>query len=189
MKIPTIPELIAAMHGFGYVTFTAPHDLNIAVLRKTPGTFDAFDDMICMWAGTDPLFAARCTADPGKAAIDSPKRRDGTAVVCLGQHRSAYTFGRHHDAYECFVPCKPIPVTRYKSAADYAAGKGTLSTSNATQIHRASASHESSSVGAYSEGCIVIANPDDFSKALALGKAQVAAGIGDRFSVTVLEWA
>ena len=167
-------------------------DLNLIALRNTPGTLDAFDDLlVCLYKdeqGRPQYRTWICTTDPGKPAIEHPTRSDGTAVIALGQHRGALTFGLHHGRYECLVPVKNLPVLRFKSAADYAAGLGTPSKSASTQIHHANSLRPSTVVGAWSEGCIVIADPQDFLLLMQLAHRQVDAGHGRTFTLTVLEW-
>jgi hypothetical protein len=187
-------DLLDAQRAHGHVVFDdGPYDLNLIALRRKPGTLDSFDDLLAVvyrakagapW--TAEFFA--CTTDPGKPSIESPKRRDGTAVVALGQHRGAFTFGRHKGQYPCLVPTGPIPVVRYKSAEDYAAGKGVPSTSTGIQIHRASAVRTSTVVGPWSEGCVVLATATDLIRLLALCELQNANGLGAKFSLSVLEW-
>jgi hypothetical protein len=190
----TVSDVLALQRNHGHVVFDGgAFDLNLVLLRRTPGTLDAFDDLLLVLYRDAPgapwtLETFACTADPGKASIERPTRRDGTAVLDLGQHRGAFTFGRHKGRYACFVPTRALPVTRYRSEADYAAGRGAGSTSNAIQIHRASATRASTVVGPWSEGCVVLAAPESLARLLALGRAQVNAGHGDRFSLSVVPW-
>lgn len=190
----TPADLIAAQREHEHVVFDAgPYDLNLVLLRRQPGTLDAFDDLFCVLYRTArgapwTLETFACTADPGKASITHPMRRDGTAVIALGQHRGAYTFGRHKGKYECLVPTRPIPVVRYLSAEDYAACRGAGSTSSSVQIHRANPVRASTVVGPWSEGCVVLAHPGSLDRLLALGRLQEHAGRGSRFSLSVLDW-
>lgn len=191
----TVEAVVAAMKAKGYAVFEGAKqpDLNVVGLRNPHGTLDAFDDAVCAfhrsiltgWA----FYIWTATLDPGKPSIEKPTRSDGTAVMAVGQTRGAFTFGMHHGEYECLSPAVPIPVLRYKSAADYATGKGTPSTSSSTQIHHASSSHTSTVVGPWSEGCAVFASAVDFAELMKLCHKQTSAGLGDRFTWTVLEMA
>ena len=188
MRIPTPERIEAALTAKGWRFHREAGRLNIVVLRCTPGTLDAFDDMLVVVYrspdGATQLWAARCTADPGKPSREHPKRRDGTAVVAVCQLVDGFAIGKHHDDYFCLVPIVPVPVLRYTAIDDQV---GDPSTSNATQIHRASASHESTVVGPWSEGCIVLANPVDFAVLMGMVHAQVADGFA-KFTVSLLEW-
>ena len=196
IRAPSAELLLGVLRERGYVVFQAgPYDLNVVVLRAIPGVADAFDDLLCV-AYIDDVGAWRCeawacTADPGRPGLLAPRRADGVAVVAAGQHRAAWCLGEHHrgrpDAYEALVPCRPIPVYRdanRDAVVDY--GPAT-STSSATNIHRASAHHRSTVVGPWSEGCVVVADPQDFARFLDLCRAQRDHGHGDRFTVTLLE--
>lgn len=179
MHIPTITELVAAMHAAG---LGVPTNRHVVLLRRRDGKADAFDDMaLIVDSNAAIVHAARCTTDPGKGPRMNPKNPQGCAVCAPGQVVDGLGWGRHHGEYECWVPVKPIPVDRYDSLGDTTP---TRSTSMTTQIHRASATHESTVVGAYSEGCTVYANPADFAEALRLGKESGQA----RFTVSLLVW-
>lgn len=187
MNIPTVAVLEQAFRIAGFTVHRERYRLNIVILRRMPGTMDAFDDMLVVFYNTAKgwrLFACRCTADPGKPSRAKPRRRDGTAVWAVSQLVDGFAIGRHHGEYDCLVPVVPVPVLRYTGLDD---DTGTPSTSNATQIHRASATKESSVVGAWSEGCTVVANPEDFAKLMDTATVQRQNGRA-RFTVSCLEW-
>lgn len=184
-----------AVQNAGGVWFSATgYDLNLIALRSVPGTLDAFDDWIgCVYVDEKRVRHAewwKCTTDPGKPSILTPKRSDGTAVIQSGQHRGAFKFGLHHGDYECLVPAQAIPVWRDGNRNDRIEyGPPSIdSTSSTTQIHRANAARESTVVGAWSEGCIVIADPADFARLMELAKLQEANGNGNTFTLTLLDW-
>lgn len=211
MKIPAAEAVFEAMRERGYVVFNGRDprggqwrepDLNLVGLRAVPGSLDTFDDLICaIWqpaplgAGALPPLEIRvwaATLDPGKPGLEHPTRQDGTAQMALGQTRGAFRRGWHHpgtaDAYRCLTPAVPIPVVRYHSVAAFEAGRGSPSTSDATQIHHASASHPSTIVGAWSLGCAVTAEAASLAELMALCDLQAAAGLGETLTWTVLPW-
>jgi hypothetical protein len=179
MQIPSFAALAAGMATRG---LPLPSGLHVVLLRNQAGVVDAFDDMLLLVEWAAVKFACRCTTDPGKGPRMDPKNPAGCAVWAAGQVVDGLGFGKHHGDYECLVPVKPIPVLRYDSLEDTT---GTPSTSTTTQIHRASATHESTVVGAWSEGCTVVANPADFAELMRLTKASGQR----RFTVTLMEWA
>lgn len=182
MRLPTLAEILALYKARNW--HVDPDRPNILVIRKMPGECDKFDDMLVAWIPTAILLACRCTADAGRPSRENPRRRDGTAVWAAGQVVNGLGVGLHKGAHSCLVPRKPIPVLRYTSLTDTT---GEPSTSWTTQIHRASATRESSIVGAYSEGCIVVANPNDFAELMTLVGAAVSRGLST-FSVALTEW-
>lgn len=189
MRIPTVDQLEDALVERGWVLHHEPGRIQIVILRRTPGTLDAFDDMlIVLDSDRGDLWACRCTADPGKPARERPKRREGTAVLAECQLVDGFALGTHHpgkpDAYPCLVPVGPVPVLRYTSVDD---PTGTPSTSDLLQIHRANAARESTVVGAWSEACVVVANPVDYDELLDLVRAAAAAG-WRRVTVSCLAW-
>lgn len=192
MRIPNVAQVEAALQAHGFVAHREAGRLNIVILRKIPGTLDAFDDMlVVLWtdaAGGRQLWACRCTADPGKPIRLRPKRKDGFAVWAVSQLVDGFALGDHHPgtpgAYTCFRPQVAVPVLRYDDINDHT---GTPSTSASVQIHRANPHHESTVVSTWSEGCAVVPNPTDYGELIRLARAQVAAG-WPRFTVSLLEW-
>lgn len=199
MKAPTVDQIIAAMLARSHAVFRRgkhAKNVNLVGLRAIPGTLDAFDDLTCLfWEeddGTWTLEAYACTLDPGKPGLEHPTRSDGTAMMAAGQTRGAFKFGTHHPgtdgAYECLVPVSVIPVIRFHSVADFEAGNGTRSASNATQIHHANSQHPSTVVGAWSLGCDVIADPLEFAEFMEHCHDSEAEGNGSTFTWTILDW-
>lgn len=191
MTIPTYDECVQMIKARGWVVHDEPGRLNILILRRVPGRLNAFDDMLVIFGhtaeGARVFFACRCTADPGKPSREKPRRRDGTAVWAIGQVLDGLMLGYHHPgtagAYVCLVPAVPIPVLRFTSLEDQV---GDPSTSTTTQIHRASATKDSEVVGTWSEGCVVVPNPDDYAEVIRLCQASKASG-WKKFTVTCLE--
>lgn len=191
MRTPTLDAVHAKMVEHTYEVFDGEFDLNLIALRATPNTLDSFDDLfVCSYrkGGQWRFFAWPCTTEPGRPAIKDPRRSDGTAVITLGQHRAAYTFGKHKGQYECLVPARPIDVLRDKNRDDVVDGSGGKGTSSTVQIHRANPDRRSTVVGKWSEGCIVLADPADLANLLYCCHQQESAGIGRVFSLTILPW-
>lgn len=187
----TFAAVRAEVERRGWAWFDAGgYDLNLVALRCTPGTTDAFDDLLtCSWreAAAWQFRAWRCTTDPGKPALLDPRRADGTAVIAQGQHRGGYTFGLHKGQYECLVPARPIPVLRDRDG-DAVVDPDLPSTSSTVQIHRANPARASTVVDRWSEGCLVIADPGDFAELMGLAHEQVKHGHGELFTLSVLPW-
>lgn len=191
MNIPTGSELAAALRARGHVV---PLGVHVVLLRNRHGVVDRFDDMLVMMRGESLLMACRCTTDPGKGPRMNPKNPKGCAVWAEGQVIDGLKLGEHHPgkpgAYPALVPARPIPVLRYSGLDD---ATGTPDVSWAVQIHRASATHESTVVGDYSEGCAPVANPAEYddaahpmSPATVLGIARSSGQA--RFTETLMVW-
>ena len=179
MNIPTPAQLA---HAFAHHGYLVPTGLHLVALRNAHGKLDAFDDMLCVMQGATFLaHACRCTTDPGKPYRQKPMNADGCAVWAVGQVVDGLTLGKHKGEYACLVPAKAIPVLRYTSETDTTGDPGS---SWSTQVHRASASHESGVVGSWSAGCIVVANPLDFATVMGF----VHTSGQERFTVTLIEW-
>lgn len=181
MRIPSLAEVLALFAAREWVVHPAPR-VNILFLRKTPGALDAFDDMAFLWRGEE-IHAYRVTTDPGRPSREHPTRQDGTAVWAPGQVVEGLHVGLHKRTYPCLVPTVPIPVLRYTSLT----AKPTMGTSWSVQHHRANANRESTKVDNWSTGCVVAANPLDYSRAMGWFDSQVAGGF-PRFSVALVEW-
>lgn len=192
VKLPTYQALLCLVRAHGGVIFQGGWNLNLVLLRRTPGDLDAWDDLLCAayWdgSGVSQLTAWPCTADPGRPSIEHPRRRDGTAQLCAGQHRGGFTFGTHRGLYRCLVATRPLPVLRYHTAEDFAAGHGSVSQASGIQVHRAG-QVETGEVGPWSEGCIVLQHAADLDALLGLCDAQVLAQRGNTFTLTVIPWA
>lgn len=203
MQIPSFSDVVRAMEARSYEVFRGKRapDVNLVGLRAVPGTIDTFDDLLLtFWRdpaspeGEDRWLGSAwpCTLDPGKPSLEHPSRADGTADMAIGQVRHAFKRGWHHPgtagAYPCLVPALPIPVNRYRTLADFLLGKGELSSSWSTQIHHANSVHPSTIVGAWSEGCCVLADARHLSELLAIYDRNVAAHNGDTLTITIIEW-
>ncbi len=193
MQPPSRATIENTLKTAGYVWFSnGSFNLNLIALRAIPGTPNRFDDLLCCFWREAGIWKAAywpCTTDPGLYWLESPGRVDGTAIIKPGQHRGAYKLGQHKGQYECLVPAYPIPVWRDRNKdarVDYGQGD---STSETTQIHRANAGRTSTIVDKWSAGCIVIANPVDFAQLMDLARKQITAGMGTRYTLTLLDWA
>lgn len=191
MEAPSAGALVRLMRARGFRLFEGgAYDLNLVVLRTVPGDVDAWDDWLCVLyrdtaQGPWVLVALECTADPGKLALEQGRNPEGVAIIQEGQHRGAYTFGRHKGKYRCLVPRRPIPCWR-DANRDAVRDLGTNPSNSALlQIH-AGPKSKTQPVGLWSEGCVALPM-DGLEQLLDLCDKQVAAGHGDVFSLTVID--
>lgn len=182
--------LIQHMKACGYVVFERDFDLNIVGLRKLPGTPNVFDDRLCVFFRRDGVWQFRSwpiTTDPGTYYLQNPMNVKGTAIVRPGQWRRSHKIGKH-GSYEAMVQVGTLGIWRdanKNTEADY--GTNPLD-ENWIGINIHKAGNDSTSVDKWSAGCQVFKRADDFEEFMALIHKQIAAGIGDTISYTLLEW-
>jgi len=194
MNVPAADAVLNRMAAAGYTVFrNGLHNLNLVGLRATPGTPNAFCDLICAvyYASTNDLRidAFPATTKPGTYWLQNPSKVDGTAILMAGQHRGAFTFGKHKGAYECLVQKTPLPVRRDDDHDDVAdPTKGVVQTGMFNiEIHHASDSHASTVVNKWSAGCQVLSDPHDFLNFMNLCRLS-AQTYGTAFTYTLLDW-
>lgn len=180
------------MKDKGYAVFEngKPFNLNIVGIRANNPVPGSFDDMIyCFYKdrGNYIKFAWPATTDPGLYYLQNPLNVDGTAILVPGQYRGAFKLGLHHGKYEALVQAKPLKVIRdidRDSVLEFES-KNIEEGMFGINIHRASNSHESKTVGKWSAGCQVFANPDHFRTFIELCKSS-AKLYGNSFTYTLI---
>jgi len=183
------PKIIELARSQGFVVFDGQDwDLNIIGERNPEGQADRFDDWIHVCYKDQGVWiwhAFQCTTDAGKHWLQSRN----TAILCHNrQYRGVYMLGLHRGQYEALVQRGgEVSVWRDRNGDtvhDY--GQNEESGYFGINIHRASATHESETVGKYSAGCQVIADPNEYDIFIGLCRRQVAETGYDRFSYTLL---
>lgn len=180
MRIYSIEQFKAEFAKLGY-KWLPFHIIGVRSAKSVP---DKFDDAIFVVAG-DKLFAYSATTNPGKDGLLSPANSKGTANLKPGQYIGAYQLGLHKGQYKALVQTG-APVTVFRDNDKDALAEETAVTESGffgINIHRANASATSFLVGRWSEGCQVIANPDDFEELIALCEASGQT----RFTYTLLK--
>lgn len=187
-----LPEaLLDYVDSLGYATFRKkPWDMNLIAVRNLKGETNHFDDSLFLVYLDDKMnWCIRgwsVTTDPGYFWLLHPLRVEGTAIMFPGQYRRSHKIGLHKgkpalqqvekikvyrdDNQDCIIDKDPDSVQTGVFACN---------------IHRAG--RKSSKVEKWSAGCIVFAEEDDFEDFLRLCKKQQDAGLGDRFTLTLIE--
>lgn len=186
-----ISRLIERMNTLDYVVFEdGQYNLNLVGVRSKDKYANTFNDVIhCFYKDSNDkwvLHTWKVTTDPGTYWLKNPGRAEGTAILCEGQHRAAFTLGKHKGEYECLVQCKPVKVYRdadRDAVLDFVNPEDTFS---GIQIHRANPSRESTVVDKWSAGCQVFADPQEFNTFMKLYK-KAAAKWGAKITYTLLE--
>lgn len=168
MRAYSIEQFKAEFARLGY-RWVSP--FQIIGVRSAKSLPDKFDDAVFIISG-EKVYCFSATTNPGKDGLLSPSNPKGTANMKPGQYPGAYRFGLHKGQYEALVQTG-APITVYRDSDKDAIAEETAVTETGyfgINIHRANASATSFIVGRWSEGCQVIASPDDFSEFMKLCK-------------------
>jgi len=179
----------------GYKFFDGNKEFNINIIgvrRDNAGT-NKFDDFILV-VYRDAELKEICkiypaTTDPGEHWLKNPMNPKGTAVLTTGQHRGAWTIGKHQNNYTALVQCKPLKVWRDNNK-DEIIDYNNISTvvDNGyfgINIHRSNPYDKSYLVNKWSAGCQVFQAVADFNEFVALCKKS-ANLYGNSFSYTLI---
>ena len=186
-----VDRLIERMKKLGHLVFEdGQYNLNLVGVRSKSNYSNTFNDVIhCFYKDSNDkwvLHTWTVTTDPGLYWLKNPGRAKGTAILCEGQHRAAFTLGKHGGEYDCLVQCKPVRVYRdadKDEVLDFVSPEDTFS---GIQIHRANPSRKSSVVDNWSAGCQVFADPREFDTFMSLYK-KAAAIWGAKITYTLLK--
>lgn len=154
--------------------------------RREAGRFDDLVGCICRYGGRWQLALWEATTDPGTYYLNEPMRLDGTAIMAPGQWRSLWGIGLHRGQYEALVQRGVVKVFRDNNG-DGQLDTGDSTTFGASGINLHKAGQHSTDVGRWSAGCQVLARAADFEALMGLARAQVAAGLGERFTYTLFD--
>jgi len=168
------------------------HDLNLWAIRNdldpTPNTFN--DSLLCAYREKSGRWRCRAwdvTTDPGLHWMKHLMNPDGAAAIAPGQYRGAWALGKHRRQYEALVQRGPISCYRdanKDSVYDYDPSTVVQTQGAGLNCHKAGA--DSHRVDKWSAGCIVHARADNFYRMMTLARAQVRAGHGDSFTLTLV---
>lgn len=187
----TVESFMVAMAAKGYVVFSSPrgYDLNLFGVRTEDNDANAFNDILgvmYLQNGQWSIFTFPATTDPGVYWRRHPMNVAGTAILKPGQYRGSHQLGKHRGQYDALVQAGDVTVYRDANRDDALDVDGATQTGPfGINIHRASSADPSTTVGKWSAGCQVIADPLHFDFLMAL--ARKSAGLyGDRFTYTLL---
>lgn len=176
----------------GYAYFTkGSYNLNIIGVRAS-GTkvTNTFNDFIVVIYNTDTLKNQRrifpITTDPGRTMMVNPINPQGTAILVPNQYRNTWKLG-YHKNYLALIQDKPVKVYRDRNRDDvYDLDPKTIKEGKfGINIHKAG--NYSKFVDNWSAGCQVFQSNNDFSRFMGYIKKQIAAGLGDKFTYTLIK--
>lgn len=189
-----LPKILEEVKRHGFVVFTSGEfNLNIIAVRNREKVPNVFNDKIYLCYKRDGAWQEHeftCTTDPSTYWLNTPMRKDGTAVLMHPQQmRAAFELGYHKNTYKCLRQVRQVKVWRDNNKdniIDY--GNMTNSRSWGIQIHRANSKYRSLRVGKYSAGCIVLNDPFEYAKFINIIETSLQINpTWRRFSVTLIE--
>jgi len=199
------PPLLRALAAMGHRVFgpsSRDYDLQIVGIRRAVSLGDPdhySDDLVVSWqqSGIWRQFSAALSTTPGTYYLEHPMRpAEGCAIMAPGQYQ-AYTRGLHKGRRALVQRAGPV---RWYRDNDRDSQIMELGPDTETQegyaglnIHGGSRFAREDSevadgagrVGRFSAGC-QIAHPDDIAFLMELADRQVAAGMGDKFTYTLI---
>jgi hypothetical protein len=165
--------------------------VNIVGIRNmAPGTkvTNAFDDWMTLSykeAGVWKFHIWPCTTDPGTKAVKEYHNPKGVARLIPGQYPDMHTMRLHQGKYEALGQQKPCKVWRDKNKDmnfdEAVVDEGVFG----INIHRSSATGESTFVENWSEGCQVFKAIKDFEAFMAICRKAKAIH-GNNFTYTLI---
>jgi len=177
----------------GYAFFTkGVYNLNIIGIRaKGNQITNSFDDILMLIYKTPTGEWARqiysITTDPGIYYMMNPTNKKGTAILVPGQYRGTYKIDKHRGKYLALCQRnKPVKVWRDRNKDKvYDWNPETLDEGMfGINIHKAG--YNSNRVDTWSAGCQVFASSDEFKRFMTFCQKQVANGLGNCFTYTLL---
>jgi hypothetical protein len=167
------PESLKAVYKKkGYKLFENDeknYNLNIYGVRSSDMTPNVFNDYIGVawkYKGKWSNLVFKATTDTGLYYLKNPLNVNGTAIIVPSQYLGAYAIGLHQGKYEALRQKEPMKYFRDNNRDNQFDLNNSIVYEEIgyTNIHHASFTNESSVVGKWSAGCMVIANIEDWRK-------------------------
>ena len=173
------PPLLRRCKDLGYAIFLKHnYDLNLVACRSPSRESGKFDDVFHVIYRMGDRYIQEsypCTTDAGLYWMRNPSRVEGTAILVAGQYRNVYKLDLHAGKYLALCQ-RNGPVRVYRdNNRDHILDHDPETIQEGyfgINIHRAARSSVVEDVGKYSAGCMVIQEPDDFDRLIALAKKQ-----------------
>ena len=188
-----LPPILHRVKSHGYVIFDGDqdYDLNLIGVRSRYREAGRFDDKFyCVYKELGDWIEEvyECTTDPSAEQHMNPTNPLGVAILKAGQYRGVWKLDKHRGKYLAYCQ-RGAPVTVYRDnnknrVRDYLSEDVGYFGIN---LHRAHKSRLVETTKWYSSGCTVIRSHIDWARLLTLGLTQVAHGVGESFTYTLLE--
>lgn len=177
----------------GYKYFTkGDYNLNIIGIRSKESVKqeNKFDDMLVLTykvKGQNFQLVYDITTDPGLYYLKKTINVEGCAILAPGQYVGCWTIGLHQGKYEALCQCKPVTVFRDNNKDDILDFDPDTRDYGIFGINIHKAGSNSTIVNNWSAGCQVFATESKYDHFMRLCKEQVKAGMGTKFTYTLLE--
>lgn len=163
-------QYAAEIHGYTFFD-SGDYNLNIVGIRSSNQKPETFDDTIAVafrQNGEPQLWTFAATTDPSVYFLQRPMHVRGTAIVVPGQYRSLWKWGIHKGDYPALVQDGEITVWR-DADRDPIMDRIAVGPAFGINLHRAGRhTHADDPIDAWSAGCQVIADRDDFNLLMCL---------------------
>ena len=189
----SIPPILQRVTDKGYKVFTSgTYNLNIIGVRTSTNETNTFNDWLHVVFKDDSEnwvdITFKITTDPGLYWLENPSRVEGTAILVPDQYRGSHKIGLHKGQYTALTQVQKVKVYRDNNRNDVLdMNPDTIQDGYfGINIHRASATRESTQVDKWSAGCQVFADPNEYDAFISLCQ-RAAEKWGDTFTYTLLE--
>ena len=189
-----LPDILRRFQELGHkVKWQGDYHLNLFGVRAPSTRANSFDDLLgCAYTvkGMWRVHYWPGTTDPGAYWLENPSRVEGTAILVEGQYEDVWKVDLHGGEYEAL--CQRNGTVRVYRDGDKDTvldmNPSTIATGSfGINIHRSSASGQSTSVDKWSAGCQVHARLDGFNEMMDLARKQRDILGVDTFTYTLLK--
>jgi hypothetical protein len=187
----TYTQLAAMVSGLGYAWFdSGDYNLNLVGVRgksREPGKFDDRLHVAFRQCNQPVVLTFAVTTDPGEPHMRKPINPLGAAILKPGQYRRMWQIGMHQSRYRALVQRGVCTVFRDNNR-DAVLDDGPVQETGyfGINLHHARDKGATVSVDAWSAGCQVMADHEEFQLVMSLC-ALASQRYGNSFTYTLLE--
>lgn len=190
-----LPPLLAHAQSLGHQIWGEPYRMWYFGIRSPQRVANAFDDLLgAAWVCEEGLWNLAYwpgTTDPGTYWLEHPSRVEGTAILVEGQYLDTWMLGPHGDPpYEALVQWGGTVKVYRDDNRDNILDMDPDTIMEGwfgIQLHRSTASGESTEVNKWSAGCQVHAKSAGFDEMMRLAHVQLDWTGRDTYSYTLMD--
>ena len=185
----TSEKLVAAYTQKKYILQRGIYQANVFGIRANTQANDKFDDIVGILrvnhGNAWETLLCDATTDPGLYYLEHPMNVDGTAILMPGQYIGSHKTGLHKGDH-ALIQCGKLRVWRDRNKDDvYDYTNPQDAPNTGIDIHHASVN--STVVGNWSAGCLVVARRTEFDSFMFQIAEHLTAGFEDLFDLTLFE--